>query len=121
MRLYAEQLSQPSPGVDRRRGLFGMERVVGDENKEDERLRSIVADGVEHGLSKLLTNKDVFVKAFDAFAEAAQDKAKKEAGGMVIGWVKWVLGKAVLGSVIIFMLWYTGGLPAVLTYMKVKS
>lgn len=115
------QLSQPLPGVEvRRLGFFKRERVVGEDNKEDERLRAIVADGVENGLAKLITNKEVFLRAFATFTEAAQETAKKEAGNWLIGWIKWVIGKAVLGCLLVFVLWYTGGLPAVLTYLKVK-
>lgn len=117
------QLSQPFPRALSlvRGGSFKMERVVGEDNKEDERLRAIVSSGVESGLVKLVTNKAFFLQVFAAFADAAQETAKKEAGSWLVGWIKWALGKAVLGGVILFVLWYTGGLPAVLAYMKVRS
>lgn len=90
---------------------------MGDSQQEDERLRAIVAAGMQDTLA----DKETYARAFGAFREYAQDAARKEAGNWVLGWVKWLVGKAILGVIVVAVLWWVGGLPAVLAWLKVKQ
>lgn len=83
---------------------------------DEARLRAVVAQGMQDALA----DKQTYERAFGAFKEYAQETASKEAGNFVLGWIKWVIGKVVLATVVIFILWYSGGMPAVLAYLKVK-
>jgi hypothetical protein len=49
-----------------------------------------------------------------------RDAAEAESGRWVIGWLGWLARKAALGLAVVAVMYYTGGLPAVLTWLKVK-
>lgn len=50
--------------------------------------------------------------------EQAGEMAKNEAGSWVLGWVRWFIGKTLVGLLIMLVLWKTGGMAAVLAWLN---
>lgn len=75
---------------------------------------------VETGVKEAISNPDTWRVGIAAMQEALASAAQRESGKWVIGWVGWLFKKAALSVAIIAVLYYTGGLAAVFTYLKIK-
>lgn len=72
------------------------------------------------GVQAALADKQTYQAAFAAFSDFASEKAQQESGKWVIGWIKWSARKIATVAVILGVLYYTGGIPAVLAWIKTK-
>ena len=75
---------------------------------------------VEAGVQSAIANPKTWELGFAAMQQQLGAAAQRESGKWVVGWLGWVIKKAALGVAVIAVLYYTGGLPAVLAWMKVK-
>lgn len=92
-----------------------MEQVL--EKVDLEQIRQATALGVQRAIA----DPQTWAAGFKAFREYAGVAAQREAGGYVVGWFKWLVGKVAVGLLFIIVLYLAGGLPAVLAFLKVKS
>ena len=72
------------------------------------------------GGREAIANPATWEHGIVAMREALSNAAQKESGKWVVGWFVWMLKKAALGIAIVAVLYYTGGLPAVLAWLKAK-
>lgn len=87
-----------------------------DQSDRDE-IKAAVTAGVQAAFSDPATWETGIV-AIKRHLSAA---AEKESGRWVISWLKWLMKKLALGVAIISILYYTGGLPAVVAWLKVSK
>ncbi len=87
------------------------------EKDELEQVRASVQAGVQAAFADPAT----WETGITAIKRHLSDAAEKESGRWVVGWIKWLMKKAALGVAILAVLYYTGGLPAVLAWLKVKQ
>ena len=89
----------------------------GDVEKRDlDAIQASVAAGVQSAIA----DPQTWALGFAAMQKHLGIAAQQESGKWVIGWVKWLFNKALVGAIVLAVLWITGGLPAVLAYLKVK-
>lgn len=86
------------------------------EKRELDAIQASVAAGVRSAIADPKTWELGFVAMQEQLARAAQ----RESGKWVIGWLGWLMRKAALGIAVVAVLYYTGGLPAVLAWLKIK-
>ena len=86
---------------------------------EKKELDQITA-AVERGVVAAIANPDTWAGGFAAMQDQLAKAAQRESGKWVVGWIGWLVKKAALGVAVIAVLYYTGGLPAVLAWLKVK-
>ena len=72
------------------------------------------------GVKDAIADPETWRLGIDAMQQALSSAAQRESGKWVVGWVAWALKKAALAVAVVGVLYYTGGLPAVLAWMKVK-
>lgn len=72
------------------------------------------------GVRAAIADPDTWRVGIAAMQEALSSAAQRESGKWLVGWMGWLVKKAALGVAIVAVLYYTGGLPAVLAWMKVK-
>jgi hypothetical protein len=84
--------------------------------KDLEAIKASVTQGVQQAIADPKTWEAGFTAMGDHLAAAAQ----AESGKWVIGWLGWIVKKAALGIAVVAVLYYTGGLPAVVAWLKVK-
>lgn len=86
------------------------------EKRELDAIQASVAAGVKAAIA----DPDTWAAGFSAMQEQLSKAAQRESGKWVVGWIGWLVKKAALGIAVIGVLYYTGGLPAVLAWLKVK-
>lgn len=86
------------------------------EKRELDAIRATTAAGVRDAIADAETWRVGIAAMQDALASAAQ----RESGKWLVGWLGWMVKKAALAVAVVAVLYYTGGLPAVLAWMKVK-
>ena len=86
------------------------------EKRELEAIQASVAAGVKSAIA----DPDTWAAGFEAMQTQLGRAAQRESGKWLIGWIGWVAKKAALGVAVIAVLYYTGGLPAVAAWLKVK-
>ena len=86
------------------------------EKRELEQIQSAVSAGVKSAIA----DPDTWKAGFAAMQEQLAEAAQRESGKWVVGWLGWLVRKAALGVAVIAVLYYTGGLPAVIAWLKVK-
>lgn len=86
------------------------------EKKELDAIQASVSAGVKSAIA----DPDTWAAGFAAMQEQLSKAAQRESGKWVVGWIGWLVKKTALGVVVIAVLYYTGGLPAVLAWLKVK-
>lgn len=72
------------------------------------------------GVREAIADPQTWSLGLAAMQEALAGAAQRESGKWLVGWLGWLLKKAALGVAVVGVLYYTGGLPAVLAWMKVK-
>ncbi len=72
------------------------------------------------GVRDAIADPDTWRVGIAAMQEALSNAAQRESGKWLVGWFGWMLKKAAAWIVIVGVLYYTGGLAAVLAWMKVK-
>lgn len=72
------------------------------------------------GVKDAIADPDTWKAGFAAMQEQLAQAAQRESGKWVVGWIGWLVRKAALGIAVVAVLYYTGGLPAVLAWLKVK-
>lgn len=72
------------------------------------------------GVKAAIADPDTWAKGFEAMQTQLAQAAQRESGRWIIGWMGWLVRKAALGVAVVAVLYYTGGLPAVLAWLKVK-
>jgi hypothetical protein len=82
-------------------------------------LKAIEAS-VSAGVKSAIADPETWRVGFAAMQEQFSQAAQRESGKWLIGWAGWLFKKAVGFLVILGVLYYTGGLTAVLAYLKVK-
>jgi len=87
------------------------------QKSELEAVQAAVADGVRSAIADPKT----WELGFSAMREQLGIAAERESGKWALGWLKWLMNKLLIGAVVLAVLWLTGGLPAVLAYLKVKQ
>lgn len=86
------------------------------EKRELDAIQASVAAGVKSAIA----DTETWAAGFSAMQEQLAQAAQRESGKWVVGWIGWLVKKAALGVAVIAVLYYTGGLPAVLAWLKVK-
>lgn len=86
------------------------------EKRDLDAIKAATSAGVKDAVSDPETWRVGIVAMQAAVASAAQ----RESGKWVIGWLGWLLKKAALSLAVIGALYYTGGLAAVVAWLKVK-
>ena len=79
-----------------------------------------IAAASEAGTQRAIGNPDTWVMGLTALQEALMRMAQRGSGKWFVDWIGWMFRKAILGLVILVVLYYTGGLPAVLAWLKIK-
>lgn len=79
-----------------------------------------IQTSVSAGVKSAIADPETWAHGFEAMQTQLAKAAQRESGKWVIGWLGWLLRKAALGIAVVAVLYYTGGLPAVLAWMKVK-
>jgi hypothetical protein len=72
------------------------------------------------GVRDVIADPETWRIGIAAMQEALASAAQRESGKWVVGWLGWMIKKAALAVAVVAVLYYTGGLPAVLAWMKVK-
>lgn len=75
---------------------------------------------VTAGVKSAIADPDTWRAGFAAMQEQLAQAAQRESGKWVIGWLGWLLKKIALSIAVIGVLYYTGGLGAVVAWLKVK-
>lgn len=75
---------------------------------------------VAAGVKSAIADPATWSAGFEAMGAHLRDAAQAESGRWVIGWLGWLVKKIALGIAIVAVLYYTGGLPAVVAWLKVK-
>ena len=75
---------------------------------------------VRAGVQSAIADPETWKAGFAAMQEQLAQAAQRESGKWVVGWIGWVVKKMALGVAVVAVLYYTGGLPAVLAWLKVK-
>lgn len=86
------------------------------EKRDLDAIKSATSAGVKDAIA----DPDTWRVGIAAMQEAVAAAAQRESGKWLVGWIGWLLKKAALGVAVVAVLYYTGGLPAVLAWMKVK-
>lgn len=86
------------------------------EKKELDAITAATAAGVKSAIA----DPDTWAKGFEAMQAQLAQAAQRESGKWVVGWIGWLVKKTALGVAVVAVLYYAGGLPAVLAWMKVK-
>ncbi len=86
------------------------------EKRELDAIQASVAAGVKSAIADPQTWELGFIAMQEQLSRAAQ----RESGKWLMGWLGWMLKKAAAFVVILGVLYYTGGLTAVITYLKLK-
>lgn len=87
------------------------------EKTELDAIEASVASGVRAAIADPKT----WELGFTAMRNHLRDAAEEESGKWLMGWIGWLMKKAALGIAVIAVLYYTGGLPAVLAWLKVRQ
>lgn len=72
------------------------------------------------GVKDAIADPETWRVGIAAMQEALASAAQRESGKWLVGWLGWLVKKAALAVAVVAVLYYTGGLPAVLAWMKVK-
>lgn len=72
------------------------------------------------GVKSAIADPDTWRAGFSAMQEQLAQAAQRESGKWVIGWLGWLLKKLALSVAVIGVLYYTGGLGAVVAWLKIK-
>lgn len=75
---------------------------------------------VSAGVKSAIADPDTWAKGFEAMQTQLAMAAQRESGKWLVGWIGWLVRKAALGVAVVAVLYYTGGLPAVLAWLKIK-
>lgn len=75
---------------------------------------------VSAGVKAAIADPDTWAKGFEAMQTQLATAAQRESGKWLVGWIGWLVRKAALGVAVVAVLYYTGGLPAVMAWLKVK-
>ena len=86
------------------------------EKRELDQITAATAVGVKAAIA----DPDTWAAGFAAMQFQLARAAQRESGKWVVGWIGWLVRKAALGIAVVAVLYYTGGLPAVLAWLKVK-
>lgn len=85
-----------------------------------EAIQAATMAGSAAGTRAAIADPETWRAGLAAMQEALSTAAQKESGRWIMGWFGWMLRKAAGAAVIIGVLYYTGGLGAVVAYLKVK-
>lgn len=72
------------------------------------------------GVRDAIADPETWRVGIAAMQEALAQAAQRESGKWLVGWLGWMLKKVALGVAVVAVLYYTGGLPAVLSWLKLK-
>lgn len=86
------------------------------EQKELDAIQGAVSAGVKSAIA----DPDTWAAGFSAMQEQLANAAARESGKWVIGWLGWLVKKAALGIAVVAVLYYTGGMSAVVAWLKIK-
>lgn len=86
---------------------------------EKKDLEAITA-ATEAGVQRAIGNPDTWKLGFAAMQEALTELAQRGSGKWFVDWIGWLFKKALLGLAVLIVLYYTGGLPAVMAWLKLK-
>lgn len=86
------------------------------EKRDLDAIKTATSDGVRTAIA----DPETWRVGIIAMRTALSSVAANESGRWVIGWFGWAIKKAVLFFVVIGALYYTGGLAAVIAYLKIK-
>ena len=76
---------------------------------------------VSAGVKEAIADPSTWAMGFEAMQAQLSQAAQRESGKWVIGWLGWLVRKMALGIAVIAVLYYTGGLPAVVAWLKVSK
>lgn len=86
---------------------------------------SVKFDNLEHHVPAMVAQGIVAAvgdpATWEAMRSGMRKSAEKAAGGWVMGSVKWAFDKVLAGVVVLILVYSVGGLPAVLTMLKLKG
>lgn len=86
------------------------------EKRELDAIKASVSAGVRDAIA----DPDTWAAGFAAMQTQLAQAAQRESGKWVVGWIGWLVKKLALAVAVISVLYYTGGLPAVIAWLKVK-
>lgn len=86
------------------------------EKRDLDAIQASVAAGVKSAIA----DPQTWEMGFTAMQEQLAKAAQRESGKWVIGWLGWLMKKAALSVAVIAVLYYTGGLAAVVAWLKIK-
>ena len=86
----------------------------------DKRDLDAITAATAAGVKSAIADPDTWKAGFAAMQEQLAEAAQRESGRWIVGWLGWLVRKAALGVAVVAVLYYTGGLPAVLAWLKVK-
>lgn len=87
----------------------------------EKRVLDAIKASVSAGVREAIADPDTWAHGFEAMQTQLAKAAQRESGKWVIGWLGWLVRKFALGVAIVAVLYYTGGLPAVLAWLKVSK
>lgn len=87
---------------------------------EQKQLDAIEAS-VSAGVKSAISDPQTWAFALQAIQEQLSQAAQRESGKWIIGWLGWIVKKAALFFAVMAVLYYTGGLPAVLSWLKLAK
>ncbi len=73
------------------------------------------------GVKAAIADPATWTAGFAALQDALGQAAARESGKWLIGWLGWLFKRAVGFCVVLGALYYTGGLTAVITFLKLKG
>lgn len=86
------------------------------EKRDLDAIRATTSAGVRDAIA----DPETWRVGIAAMQEALATAAQRESGKWLVGWIGWMVKKAAFAVAIVAVLYYTGGLPAVLAWLKVK-
>lgn len=87
----------------------------------EEKQLEAIKDSVAAGVKSAISDPQTWAIALAAIQEQLSQAAQRESGKWIIGWLGWIVKKAALFVAIMAVLYYTGGLPAVLSWLKLSK
>lgn len=72
------------------------------------------------GVKSAIADPETWAAGFEAMQTQLTKAAQRESGKWVIGFLGSIVKKAALTVAVVAVLYYTGGIPAVLAWLKLK-
>lgn len=86
----------------------------------DKRELDAITAATAAGVKSAIADPETWAAGFTAMQDQLAKAAQRESGKWLIGWLGWLVKKAALGIAVVAVLYYTGGMSAVVAWLKIK-